>query len=344
MKHLLLSVLLTVALFGIVMAQPVLRASNVAPRDGDRIRYYRTEFQPVGAGGPAQSWDFSRLGISSNLHPASWEVNYSNADISTGGNIVGRSDGRRHAILVDSVSMLWTNVNNLTVYGNREHIYKETYLDPQQIMRFPFGYGDSFVDSFHFFQQEDNSVSEWFGTDSVLADGWGSISLPGRTVSGVLRVKTIFTAMRIAQNTTEGTADTSYRKWHSYNWYLPGRHERLLLMEEPAPGYVCEGCSAADGLYSTITTGIDMSLTGNEVPLSLLQNPVKDMLRLHAATDVDLHYRIVDAKGSIVRRGDWAAASAPDLSLSVSDLAPGIYCIVASGQDLQSVTRRFQVE
>ena len=325
-------------------AQPTLRASNIGPRAGDRIIYYNTQFHPVGFGGAGQTWDFSTLEpIVGRNGIETREVEHPPEALRRGNVIADRCSHGSDYLSFDSSALQWLGYDYTRDLGERRHHHTETALDPETLMKYPFTYGDAFVDSFHTMETIDDISYEWIGDVAVTADGWGTLSVKGRTISGVLRTKTIVSAIRLRRN-EDGTNDTGIMNRVVYKWYLPGHHEWLLYIRQAREGYECDICGQADGGYTSISGGADLALTGNEVPVSLVQNPVFDNLRLRAGTDGQIHYRIVDTKGSVIRRGEWNTVVGNELSVPLDDMPPGVYCISFSSQEMQTTTKRFQKE
>jgi hypothetical protein len=344
MKSILLAAI-SLVLCAAANPQPVLTAANSGPRVGDVIGEYHTRFHPVGDGGPAQSWDFSTLTqrkICPGHEPAS--VVKPGAAAPQRCNVMnGFGDGGQY-LSFNSCGVYVLGCRYVTTKKEQTTTFEEDYEDPAMLLRFPLAYGDSFIDSFRVTSRYNNRPSNWVGVDSFWADAWGSITLPGRTLAGVLRVKIIRTARLVRVSSYDSSLDTSYTKLLTYRWYLPGYHTFLLEMEQDMdiPENSCEDCN-----YGTITvmrTGKDLSVIGNKVPVTLLQNPVHGALQLRTDAGQDIAYRVIDAKGGTVSSGMWHASVAQDLQLSMETRLPGVYSITFTSQDFQPLTQRFVVE
>ena len=67
----------------------------------------------------------------------------------------------------------------------------ELYTDPKDMIRYPFNYANSFVDTYSGDQTIANVAHTFSGTRTVTYDGWGTVMVPWGTVSGVLRLPLI---------------------------------------------------------------------------------------------------------------------------------------------------------
>lgn len=92
------------------------------------------------------------------------------------------------------------------------------YDDPQTIIEFPFTYNSSFSDNFS--GQSDFGIGaiQWFfGSNTTVADGWGTIVLPSGTFTNVLRIKDIQT--RTDSTSLANIITLNKRTTTTYLWY-----------------------------------------------------------------------------------------------------------------------------
>ena len=91
------------------------------------------------------------------------------------------------------------------------------YSDPVVKMKYPFSYGEQFID--HFIgvaYVNETSRIDFFGDNSVSADAYGTLILPDRIIENALRVKSVKKGLQINMC---GTADVNIVK---YSWYASG--------------------------------------------------------------------------------------------------------------------------
>ncbi|MGD1847141.1 MAG: T9SS type A sorting domain-containing protein [Salibacteraceae bacterium] len=165
-------------------AQISLNAANSNPSVGMVVTIQAVNgsgFNP-GTGGANNTWDFSSMvstGSSSVTMAATTNSDFPNSNITW--------DDPNNA----ADAYLNYGSNSQAWYGSTGLAGTVIYSDPQDLLRLPFFYQDSYSDTYS--GTVLNAASQTLtrsGTTTVTADGYGDIVLPHGTVSGVLRVKT----------------------------------------------------------------------------------------------------------------------------------------------------------
>jgi len=216
MKKIITAALLTVCISA--FAQPTI-TSSVLPVKGDTIFLaLDTILQPPGNGGANITWDFSNLPqhfLSSRIYidPATTPY-FSEFPSAT----LARTDA------YGSVYTYWKNVGNTSTYfGFVEPLVPndQNYDSiPLTYYSFPINYNDSVVRSFYSTTNPGNLKSA--GKYYFKADGWGTLKLPHRTISNVLRSKSL---MYIGDSTIN-----SYSLTKEVTWYSPNQKDILLVI------------------------------------------------------------------------------------------------------------------
>jgi len=209
--------------------QSILTDANFNPVLGDAFAVKvvnETGINP-GASGAAVTWDFTYLtqkmmdtGHTISRFAANGQSHY---DAACNLAIMGPS-ATSHA-----TTFLVANSSKLSQYGY--YINTDTNLiltNPADELRYPFTYGNSFDDTC--------TGTIWFGISAsytgylhVQCDAYGTLVLPFRTDTGVLRVHTV-------QNFTDnvyilGIPVVKNYIISSYDWYKPNYHTALLTIQ-----------------------------------------------------------------------------------------------------------------
>ena len=199
-------------------AQVVVTWSDNAFRPGDSVPWHRVSVAEAGPDGAGVTWDFTGLEISGQVVPS---VIYGYAPETPEG--IGKFD---HILQENGFKIFQT----IGTWGYREEGFINPqrritviYDDPAERMHYPMAWGDSFSDHFRgaaVFQGQ--RLMEITGDIRVTADAWGTMLLPGMSLEGVLRIKTMRT---VVQTTPCGTSVTLATR---YSWYARGYRYAIL--------------------------------------------------------------------------------------------------------------------
>ena len=185
---------------------------------GDSSAYRDIKFVDPGNAGPNQIWDYSKIEYTGNnpvsfMQPASALKSSVVADY----NVLLNENGYNF--------FMNSSENKLEERGyvNKEKNMTLTYSDPVVKMKYPFFYGDQFVDSFTgvAFFSETNRI-DFSGDITVTADAYGTLILPDMVIKNTLRVKSIKKGLQISMC---GSTEINIVK---YLWYAPGYRYPVL--------------------------------------------------------------------------------------------------------------------
>lgn len=217
MKNILFpSVLLFMAVS--LFAQTSLTHKNNAVISGDSCVYREIQFVDPGNAGSNQIWDYSKIqftgtSLVSFIQPASSQKiagveNY---------NILLKESG------YDYFLNSFENRLEELGYVNKDKNMTLVYSDPVIKMKYPFFYGDQYIDPFSgVAYYNGKSRIDLSGNYTVVADAYGTLILPDLVIKNTLRVKIIKKGLQIG---ICGSTETNIIK---YCWYAPGYRYPVL--------------------------------------------------------------------------------------------------------------------
>jgi len=201
-----------------LMAQPTLTFPGNALRSRDSNTYQEIQVTNPGGSGANQTWDFSKA-----------QLNGKNLCSSLRDAILPKVHGAgNYTLLLDENDfefLMNSGEKGLEELGYVNSAQKMTlvYSDALLKMKYPFSFGDHFIDHFVGTALYDGtSKIDVAGDYTVSADAFGTLILPGRTIPGVLRVKSVKSGQQINMC---GLTDFQIVK---YSWYADGYRYPLL--------------------------------------------------------------------------------------------------------------------
>lgn len=204
------------ALFSIsAYAQPVLTNVNNIQAGTTYTGYNVDLALPEGPGGANVTWDFTSLSLSSS-------TNYGYYTCGSAGHSCNLFPGSMLSSFRAGQYLFYrTSDSKLAITGYATGSASYVYHDPQEILRFPFTYNDTYTDVFLATYNYAGYSFIRKGTITVIADGYGTLMLPGATYRNVLRIKK-----------TENYIDSSSGpripySAETYTWYSPYLKEML---------------------------------------------------------------------------------------------------------------------
>ncbi|MCX6230966.1 MAG: T9SS type A sorting domain-containing protein [Bacteroidetes bacterium] len=246
-------------------AQPVITA-NVLPVVGDTmLMSFDSTLISAGVSGANVNWDFSAV-LHQDFYFQRIYLSPANTPYSATfpSAVLCRTDG------IGSAYSYWNNSNSSksVCYGFVEpNNYTQHYNNlPISYYKFPISFGNAYVDSVSAVTNPGNIIGP--GKYYFNADAWGSIKLPNKTVSNVLRTKSV---LYIGDSTIN-----SYSLTTEYAWYQANKKEPLLVISSVIINhalykkYVLFDNTAASGIENIEATTI----------FNIWPNPAKDLVNL----------------------------------------------------------------
>jgi hypothetical protein len=340
-----------IALFSSFMAvaQPQLTADDL-PALGDKKTDYVADSVGVEAGpaGANMSWDFSTLArIGSNDSVIS--------EVVAASSTLYASDFPSATLAAKSVSgNSWayysTSATQASMLGvvasSGSTTVKQKYNDPQLILQVPFTYNQSMSDDFEASYDANGITVYRSGTSTATADAYGTVIMPHRTFSNVLRVKNVSFIKDSFDLFGDWVSTTT--EVTSYSFISPGRVAPILTIM-----YTTTTTQGIPGSGTKTVTFNDLEPLASVKPLSMLNADVKlypnpasstSNLVVNAKENSTVNVSICNALGEKVAcQYARLHAGQNSVSLPVENLKSGIYFVNIS-DGTGSLTRRLIIE
>lgn len=314
------------ALFSLsAQAQPTLTSANNIQAGTTYTAYNATNALPQGAAGANVTWDFSSLSSSASTNYGYYTCGSTGHSCTTfpGSTIVNDPGTGQYVYYKTSSSSL--ALNGIST-GSVNFIYS----DPQEILRFPFTYNNTYTDNFSSAFTSGGFPFTRSGTITVTADGYGTLKLPGGTYHNVLRVKKV-------ENYTDTWSGPSISySAETYTWYSP-------YLKELLANIVTTTISGSAGqpmmqYTSQPTTGIG-GISAIDGTVSIFPNPAHERINagfsLTEATNISAV--LTDITGRIVRQipATNYNQGRHQITMDTDGLTNGLYLLkIASGEEV----------
>jgi hypothetical protein len=215
-----------------------------------------------------------------------------------------------------------------------------TYTNSMDQLRYPFTYLDSFVDSYSGTINFLGLSGTLTGNITVVCDGYGTLKVPGKTFTNVLRVHSM--QKYIDSVDLLGVAIDSYLV-NSYTWYMPNYHSALMTIStltQLSTGTEIQKLVSytAKSLLSAPSTSSPISM------VELYPNPATNELniKLPATINEALNITLTDMLGRTVLT-EQQSAGKKLVTLQTTGLPRGLYMVkLQCGTDTE--TRKIQLQ
>lgn len=225
------------------------------------------------------------------------------------------------------------------------------YSNPEDFLHYPFTMGNSYTDTWATtFTLSTSGVTNTTyrnGTDSVTADGYGTLTTPDGTFANVLRV-------HFVQNYHDSTVITGFPTAYlgdyrndEYMWYLNGNHSAIASVSalHSVTSFTNSMTYSANYLQGVVVGIEQQSAISNS--LSLFPNPASSVLNieLNLSEDQKADIKIINSLGQQVNAltNMQGVQGSNRFKVNVDGLPEGIYFAQVSLDGVVSVTRRFVV-
>ncbi len=284
MKRNLLALLFAFSLNAV--AQPVIQNGNNIPAPGLTVPFsYGTPSSGIGSPGPNQTWNFSNvtfnaLGGLTTINPATspFAASFPTANYAY-------SLGGAYSYFSASSTKMEVLAYSITSPGSGN----DYSSNPRTVLKFPFNYNDSQVDTWQKAGGSTNNVT-------ITYDGYGTLITPTATYTNVVRVK------------------EDYGSGADYQWYLLNPLMSILVYDHNSNTLYYAGASA---------TGITEN--NLQMSLDLYPNPVKDNLVIKIS-DVPSHGNLKFTLSNVVgQKVKQVSIHSKVTTLSLDNISKGIY-------------------
>lgn len=329
LKNLLLS--LTVAPIGL-LAQPTLTATGINQVIGDQITSNNTQYVSPGSAGANQTWNLSSMsssgsGTTTIVSPASTPngSSFSNATIAM-------QSGSTYAYYKTSASA-WQ------YYGADNGSTVLAYSDPEDQLHYPFTFNNSFTDTWACTFTNTYTFYRT-GSSTVTDDGYGTLTTPDGTFTGVTRVHFVQTYQDSA-NISSVPYVITYSN-DEYMWYLNGNHYPIAAVYTLTTS---AGSPITGGLYlSNVVSGIEEQ--NGMSSLTMFPTLASDNINFTYSVDAPSAVTISvynEAGQLLMEIPQEAMVGENNISISVAELPAGNYfATIANGNAIPAV-RKFVV-
>lgn len=254
-------------MYSILIAQPTLTATGINFEIGETYYFIDISYVSPGNPGANQTWDLSSATITSQklttvVAPSSTvnggDFPYSNIACS---NFSG-------------VMYFKTSATAFQNYGISSTSSIIAYSDPEDLLRYPFNYNDTYSDTWatQFLSGGYNFYRK--GTTTLTADGYGTLITPGGTYTNTMRVHLV----QVYQDSVsiQGTQSIITYTNDEYVWFKEGIHNQLAIMYSLTSS---SGGPYTGGNYISVITEID-DISDFTSSINLFPNPASDKIAL----------------------------------------------------------------
>lgn len=297
------------------LAQPTIQAGDFNPTIGQSFSIHRGDYVSPGSGGNNVTWDMSSMNSASVI---TTNVEAANAGF-PGTTVTLNTVGETQLYLELSSSQyaihgFYNSPNNLLF----------DYSDPSVLYEFPLSMSTNFTDDFVCTYTVNGFQFERSGSQTVTADGYGTLITPSGTFTDVLRVHIVQDYSDF--NSTIGSYDYLA---DIYVWMKAGYHNELASVST----LTSDLGNSSYGLYLDAPTN---SISESEMEaIRVFPNPVKDQLYIdHGDVEIDF-IRLTDLNGKEIDV-EYTKTTG---SIDVSELPKGIYSLTIQRAD-QTIVRR----
>jgi len=311
-------------------AQPTLTNANNNFLAGTSFIQYTGSATSPGASGANVVWDFSAIGTSAgNSYSYTACSSSTNCGTFPGSNVVIAQPPTTGYFIVDNTRQA---VNGAAV-GSTNIIYS----NPEDMLRFPFTYNNTYTDNFSANFTSGGSSFVRSGSVTVTADGYGKLILPNGTYNNILRVK------RVETYTDTWSGPTINYSSEIYAWYSPAKRENLLSKSSIT---VAGNTTDYPITYTNQTPTAIGNLAIAEGSVNLYPNPARDLVHVRFEADkattadvilTDLTGRMINTLPAVS-----IASGSNDIKMNTVGLSAGLY-LVRLTADGQSITRKVEV-
>lgn len=325
MNKKLLSAFLIAAAPTLSFAQSTLLDANFSPVVGDQfiIRTCDTTGVAPGAGGAAHVWDFTSLVTTgSDTGKAVSCLSTSHCSMFPGSTLALKAEKPTHIIN-------YIIANSTALSQNGYYLAADTNLvvsDPIDQIHYPFTYPNSFTDAYAGIVTLGPITAHETGTVNVVCDGYGTLKLPGRTDTDVLRVHS--TQNFVDSASLFGSPVVKTFVLETYTWYKPNYHTALFTIAtttEVGGTFYNKFVSYAPSQWTAVSGPVF-----DQASLQVYPNPAKNELNIQFTTTgtAKITITITDMLGREVGAITPAATSGTQhTTFSTSTLPDGCYLL-----------------
>lgn len=316
-------------------AQPILTASGIMPVVGSTYSMVTTNYVSEGSAGANQTWNL----------PFQTATSGSNTGVTPGSTPNGASFPQATVAFSSGGASIYYKgttaaMQNCGVVNGSGTVM--SYSDLEDMLHFPFTYTNTYTDTWSVnYVQASYNYYRW-GTTTVTADAYGTLTTPDGTFANVTRVH-FYQSYKDSTNIVSMPFVINYEN-DEYMWYLNGNHNVIAavftLTTDASPN------PFTGGFYMTnVVAGVNdfSALTA----LSVAPNPATDVANftvdLNQAKEVNVS--IFNYAGQEIGKSITTAGFTGEnkISISVAELPAGSYFAIVSLDGVQVSSQKIVV-
>lgn len=305
-KHLLYSFMTVVSIN--CYSQVTINGSDINPQVGDVQVSNNIDYVSPGASGANQTWDFSAL---TSTGTATFSI------------ISSTTNGANQAYSYSGAVVHYNNTSSAqemkTIEASGTVI---TYTDGEKILQFPLSFNANYSDTFYATFITNGYPAVRSGDNTLTVDGYGSLILPGQTITDVLRVKL---EQDYSDNIDIGAPYIIDYETEIYIWYKIGVREPLMSLSSLTSS---TGGLTEYGYYTNITNVGTEEIRGID-EVVVLGNPFQNILNfaITASESKSIQYQIIDVTGAnvLLSSENMVSIGTNNFAINTDDLPAGIY-------------------
>jgi len=316
MKNFLLVVSSFFASSNFIIAQPTLTSTQNNPIIGDVIVVKNTNAVSPGSAGASQTWNLSSMTMSSTT---TWTV-LNSASTPSGSSFPSANlafyDGTNYGYYKTS-STQWLN------YGAIGGGVVISYTNAEVLLNYPCTFGNSVVDTWGANFTAGSINFARYGTSTITADGYGTVTTPAGTYPNALRIH----LMQAYKDSAIGFPLMITYANDEYAWAIPGTH--YFVATTYTLNTSSSGNSFGGSYLNSIVSGIE-DVQNEESSFMVFPNPAAEVLTLNYLSNgsgkAQLH--VYNALGQKIIFKDFEVETGRnDIKLDVAETPPGNYFI-----------------
>ena len=302
------------ALAFVTAAQPSLTNASNSPVVGDNFNWRNSTYVSPGSAGASQTWNLSSMSTASSITTYSTVAAASTPSGSSFPSAnVSSTDGTSYLYFATSAAS-WLN------YGSIAGGIVFSYSNPETFLNYTFNYTNTFSDAWAC--TFTNGITfKRFGTSTVTADGWGTVTTPAGTFNNVMRIHLL---QVYKDSATSFPLIINYTN-DEYIWYRPGTHFAVASVSSFTTG---SSVTTSGGYLNNVLTGINEN---NPIVKSfgVFPNPASQNVNVNynLETSKACELFIYNGTGQLVKHisEPETVAGENKFRLNISDLSSGIY-------------------
>jgi len=323
---------------------PVLTDANLSPKKGDIFvfKYCKTNKFDTGFAGANKTWDYSYLkdsiSTATNIKVTDEQTCILPSQTPFAGFFPKAKIATTHTLAPENHYDYYSGGNFFAywgyVLGSLNNVYtKAAALTP----KYPFSYGSSFFSTSKFTDQYNIIYN---GKDSLYADGYGTLKLPNRTISDVVKIKQVHSYTSISYQTLT--------RVESYVFVTPNYHAGLLNLSHTKITSLQNNATLSDYTliwYAQNTSGLPLQtialtaaakdeLSTKHSIFSLSPNPAKDFVNIVSSADVsNVQLRIAGINGETLYASKQNFIAGQKVSIALSQLPNQVLMITVGSNN-----------